>query len=503
MSVTSQDARASGPEAGPSARRWPALLVVLLAAFMDLVDNTIVTVGLPEIQKDLRATDADLQWVAAGYALAFALMLITGGRLGDVFGRKKTFLAGIVGFTIASALAGAAQGPETLIGARVLQGALAVVMIPQVLTYIQVGFSAAERPRALGLYGMVLALAGVSGPLLGGLLIDADLFGWDWRTIFLINVPIGAAAFLGTAALMPESRAEHTRRLDLVGVVLITLALVAVFYPLVQGRELGWPLWTFISMAAALPLLVIFVAYERGRTRRDDSPLVDLGLFRERGVIPGLVVALVFFTGGSFFFVLTLHLQIALGYTPLRAGLTFLPFAFGVIIGSGAATRLAPRAGRLVVAVGSVVMGGAVAGMIYTLHRNGAGLSPWNLLPAMVVAGIGLACVSATLVNIALARVSARHAGSASGVVNTTVQLGSAAGIAVIGTVFFSLLAGNATETAATVAVFLRSSEQALWVIVGLLGVSFLASFLLPSGPVKTGQAGQAGQADDTRREAT
>ncbi|GAB3143831.1 hypothetical protein GCM10027161_34220 [Microbispora hainanensis] len=154
---------------------------------MDLVDTTIVTVGLPEIRKDLWATDAGLQWVAAGYALAFALMLITGGRLGDVFGRRKTFLAGIVGFTIASAPAGAAQGPETLIGARVLQGAPAAVMIAQVLTYIQVGFSAAERPRALGLYGMVLALAGVSGPLLGGLLIDAGLFGWDWRTIFLID----------------------------------------------------------------------------------------------------------------------------------------------------------------------------------------------------------------------------------------------------------------------------------------------------------------------------
>ncbi|MFC5831129.1 MFS transporter [Nonomuraea insulae] len=570
MSSTPHAAQPPDSEPGSHARRWPALFVVLLAAFMDLADNTIVTVALPEIQRDLKATNADLQWVAAGYALAFAIMLITGGRIGDVFGRKKTFIAGIVGFTVASALAGAAQNPETLIGSRTLQGAMAAVMIPQVLTYIQVSFTSKERPKALGLYGMILALAGVSGPLLGGILINADVFGWGWRTIFLVNIPIGVIAVIGTAVLMPESRAEHARRLDLGGVLLVTLALFAVFYPLVQGRDLDWPVWTYLTMAASVPLLVLFVLYERHKSRKDDSPLIDLGLFRERGVVPGLFVALIFFAGGSFFFILTLHIQIALGYTPLRAGLTFLPFAFGVIIGSGAATQLAPRVGRMVVSIGSLAMGGAVGGMIYTLTRTGGDLSPWHLVPSMVVAGIGLACVSATIVNITLARVSSRHAGSASGVVNTTVQLSAAVGIAVIGAIFFGLLSTNSASAAregtaglgralasagvsqtdaeqavgsvndcfrdrmssddastnpascgqlfsrlelstpqasdqvleavrrATIADFLRSSEQSLWCVVGLLGLSFLASFLLPVGPVKTGKP-ENGSNQETR----
>src|ERR1700685_135011 len=275
--------RGAGDE-GVDPRRWLTLIILLLAAFMNLLDVSIVNIAIPSIQRNLHASYADVQWALAGYTLAYALVLITGGRLGDTFGRKRLFLIGVTGFTIMSALCGAAQSPGMLIASRVVQGAMGAIMVPQVLSVIQVIFPPAERIKALAGFGITAGLGTVSGPLLGGLLIQHKLFGLDWRRLFLLTVPVGIIALIPSAILVPESRAPRPPRLDPIGVLLVSAGLLLLLYPLVQGRELGWPTWTFVSMAAAAPVLAIFIWFERRKSRQDGSPLVELSLFRDRSV---------------------------------------------------------------------------------------------------------------------------------------------------------------------------------------------------------------------------
>jgi EmrB/QacA subfamily drug resistance transporter len=443
-------------------RRWLTLAVLLLAAFMNLLDVSIVNIAIPSIQRNLHATYADVQWALAGYTLAYALVLITGGRLGDIFGRRRLFLIGVTGFTIMSALCGAAQSPGMLIACRVLQGAMGAIMVPQVLAVIQVIFPPAERIKALAGFGVTAGLGTVSGPLLGGLLIQHNLLGLDWRPIFLINVPVGIIAVAASALLVRESRAPRPPRLDPGGVVLISAALLALLFPLVQGREYGWPTWTFVSMAASVPLLALFIWYESRKSRRDGSPLVEIGLFRERGFSAGMAIAIAFFLGvASFALVLTLFLQLGLGFDPLRAGLTFLPFSLGVLVSSAAAARLAPRFGRGVTMAGALVIAAAMAGLIATVHHYGTSVTTWDLVPALAAAGLGMGAVLAPLADIVLDRVPAQHAGSASGVFNTGLQLGNSIGIAVIGVIFFGMLGTQSAAAAHAVAPQLRSGLAA------------------------------------------
>src|SRR5580692_889544 len=451
---------AAGDQRDP--RRWLTLVILLAAAFMNLLDVSIVNIAIPSIQRDLHASYADVQWALAGYTLAYALVLITGGRLGDTFGRKRLFLIGVIGFTIMSALCGAAQSPGMLIAARVVQGAMGAIMVPQVLAVIQVIFPPAERIKALAGFGITAGLGTVSGPLLGGLLIQHNLFGLGWRPIFLINVPVGILAVVASSVLVRESRAPQPPKLDPVGVGLISAALLLLLYPLVEGRQLGWPAWTFISMAAAVPVLAGFIGYERMKTRRDGSPLVPLSLFRDRGFSAGMAVTLVFFLGiASFALVLTLFLQLGLGFTPLHAGLTFLPFSIGVLLSSGAAARLAPRFGRGVTMAGALVIAAGMAGVIAATDHYGAAVTTWDLVPGLVAAGLGLGAVIAPLADIVLARVPSQDAGSASGVFNTGLQLGNSIGIALIGVIFFGLLGAQSGPAANTVAPALRSGVVA------------------------------------------
>ena len=447
---------AAGEGADP--RRWLTLAILLLAAFMNLLDVSIVNIAIPSIQRDLHASYADVQWALAGYTLAYALVLITGGRLGDTFGRKRLFLIGVTGFTIMSALCGAAQSPGQLIAFRVVQGAMGAIMVPQVLAVIQVIFPPRERIRALAGFGITAGLGTVSGPLLGGLLIQHDLFGLTWRPIFLINVPVGILAVVASAVLVRESRAPRPPRLDPVGVVLVSAALLLLLYPLVEGRQLGWPGWTFVSMAAAVPVFALFIWWEQVKTRRDGSPLVPLRLFAEREFSVGMAVAMTFFLGiASFGLVLTLFLQIGLGFTALHAGLTFLPFSAGVLVSSGAAARLAPRFGRGVTMAGALVIAAGMAGLIAAVHHYGAAVTTWDLVPGLVEAGLGLGAVIAPLADIVLAPVAHQDAGSASGVFNTGLQLGNSIGIAVIGVIFFGMLGTQSGPAASTVAPALRS----------------------------------------------
>ena len=451
---------AAGEVADP--RRWLTLVILLLAAFMNLLDVSIVNIAIPSIQRNLHASYADVQWALAGYTLAYALVLITGGRLGDTFGRKRLFLIGVTGFTIMSALCGAAQSPGMLIASRVAQGAMGAIMVPQVLAVIQVIFRPAERIKALAGFGVTAGLGTISGPLIGGLLIQHNLFGLDWRPIFLINVPVGVLAVVASTVLVRESRAPRPPRLDPVGVGLISAALLLLLYPLVEGRQLGWPAWTFASMAASAPVFAMFAWYEQVKARRDGSPLVPVRLFGERGFSVGMAIAVTFFLGiASFGLVLTLFLQLGLGFTPLHAGLTFLPFSVGVLLSSGAAIRLAPRFGRGVTMAGALVIAGGMAGLIATVHHFGPAVTTWDLVPGLVAVGLGLGAVIAPLADIVLARVRPQDAGSASGVFNTGLQLGNSIGIAVIGVIFFGMLGSQSGAAATSVAPALRTQVVA------------------------------------------
>jgi EmrB/QacA subfamily drug resistance transporter len=452
----------AGAGEGADPRRWLTLTILLLAAFMNLLDVSVVNIAIPSIQRDLHASYADVQWALAGYTLAYALVLITGGRLGDTFGRKRLFLIGVSGFTISSALCGAAQSPGQLIAFRVVQGAMGAIMVPQVLAVIQVIFPPRERIKALAGFGITAGLGTVSGPLLGGLLIQHDMFGLTWRPIFLINVPVGILAVIFSAVLVRESRAPSPPRLDPLGVVMVSAALLLLLYPLVQGRQLGWPGWTFVSMAASVPAFALFVWWEQVKTRRDGSPLVPLRLFGRREFSVGMAIAMTFFLGiASFGLVLTLFLQLGLGFTALHAGLTFLPFSLGVLVSSGAAARLAPRFGRGVTMAGALIMAAAMTSLIVAVHHYGAAVTTWELVPGLVGAGLGLGAVIAPLADIVLDRVPHQDAGSASGVFNTGLQLGNSIGIAVIGVIFFALLGTQSGAAANTIAPALRSGAVA------------------------------------------
>lgn len=429
-------------------RRWSALLALLLAAFMDLLDGSIVNVAIPQMQKDLGASYAAIQWVTAGYALSFAVLLITGGRLGDIFGRKRIFLVGVVGFTLASLLCGVAQSEAMLVAARFIQGSFSALMIPQILSIIQVTFPEGERVKAFGLYGAVVGVATVSGPLLGGILVEANLFGLEWRPIFLINLLVGAVALAAVIIRVRESKSPHALRLDPIGVVLVTTGLLLLLYPLVQGRDLGWPIWVFALMLAAVPVLVAFALYERRKKRIDDSPLVELSLFKQRSFVVGLLIGMVFFSGiASFFLVFTLYLQIGLGFSPLASGLTGLPFSLGSIITSALASTLAVRLGKNVLVIGMPLLVLGMATTMVTINLAGIGLTGWDLAPAMFISGLGLGMVIAPVADIILAGIHGREAGSASGVLNTTFQVGGAIGLALVGVIFFGLLSGRSSAS--------------------------------------------------------
>jgi EmrB/QacA subfamily drug resistance transporter len=449
MSSPTTTAEPGRTPAGADSRRWVALAVVLIAGFMQLVDISIVNVAIPSIQRDLDATYSQIQWVLAGYQLAFAVMLITGGRLGDIYGRKRLFMTGMAGFTVASALCGLAQNPGMLIGSRVFQGLMGAIMFPQILSVIQVTFPPRERATAFGLFGATIGLATITGPLVGGLLIEADLLGLEWRPIFLVNVPIGIAALAVATRFLVESKAPRALRPDPAGVAIVTAGLLLLVYPLVQGRDLGWPLWTFVSMAAAVPVLIGFGVYERHKKARDGSPLVDMDLFRQRSFVPGLLVAGIFFMGiPAFFLTFSLWLQIGLGFSALHAGLTGAPFAVGSAVASAASVRLAPSLGRRILSIGALLLVAGMVALIWTVDRYHGAVHSWQLLPALLVCGLGLGSVVAPLVTVVLAGIRGQDAGAASGVLSTVQQVGGAVGVSLIGVIFFGLLGSQAAGVA-------------------------------------------------------
>ena len=329
-------------------RRGLAIGILLFASFMDLLDVTIVQVALPSIGADLGASEAQLEWIVSGYMLAFAVALITGGRLGDLFGRRRVFLIGIAGFTLASAAAAAAWSGEALVATRIAQGLFAALMVPQLLASVQALFSPRERAPMYGLIGGVSGLAAVLGPVLGGWLIDADLWGLGWRAVFLINIPVGIAIFALAARFVPETRSSRPMRLDLVGVALLTAIVLAFMVPLVEGQSLGWPAWLWIPVAIGAVLLVVFIAYSRRRMRRDGSALLPMPLFADRGFSAGIVTQAAFQGSlNAFTLPFIIYLQVGLGFDALTAGLNLLAFSLGALVGTAAVIPLVARVGKV------------------------------------------------------------------------------------------------------------------------------------------------------------
>lgn len=437
--------RDGAPPPGLDPRRWLALTVVLVAGFMDLLDVTIVNVAVPSILKDLHAGYAEIEWIVAGYMLGFAAVLITAGRLGDIYGPKRLFLVGVGGFTIASALCGVANGPAMLIGARFFEGAMSGLMVPQILTIIHVTFPAHERTKAYGLFGAVSGSASAAGPIVAGLFLHWNVAGLQWRPIFLVNVPVGLAAMVAAWLVVRESRSPTALRPDLVGMVLAITGVLMLVYPLTEGRTLGWPLWTFLLMAGSVVVLAVFVVHQRWRTRRAGSPLVVLSLFRSRSFTSGMIIFLIFWVAlGSFFLVWTLYMQVGLGWTPLHAGLTAVFFAVGAANGAVISVQvLTPRFGRVVLMAGALMNAAAFVGYLWVAWHYGPAVHSWQMVAPLVFSGFGFGLLVAPLIDAILTDVPVRDAGSASGLLNTMLQLGMAFGVALVGVIFFALLASG------------------------------------------------------------
>jgi EmrB/QacA subfamily drug resistance transporter len=431
-------------------KRWAALAIMLVASFMDMLDASVVNVAIPTIQRDLGATFGAIQWITAGYVLAFALLLITGGRLGDIYGRKRMFQLGVVGFTVASLLCGIAADPGTLIASRLLQGAMAGLMVPQVISIIHVSFPNEEKGKAFALHGMVGGGAATIAPLIGGVIVAANIFGWDWRPIFLVNVPIGIIGFLLGAKYISESKAPAALKLDLVGVAIASVAMVLVLYPLTFGRELGWPAWSYAAMVLAAVVLGWFVSYERLKQNRDGSPLVVLDLFKSRSYSAAQVLQLAFYTfTGMFMLAMYLFLQLGLGWSPLRAGTTVLAFAFGAFLTATASVvALVPRFGRTVLQFGALTIAIGLGVYLWTNGTLGWQITSWSLVPALFIIGLGFGATATPIPMFGLAEVPFKDAGSASGMLNTMQQLGFAVGIAIVSLSFFTPLAPSAAKSA-------------------------------------------------------
>jgi EmrB/QacA subfamily drug resistance transporter len=444
--------------AGDSRRRWLAAAVLITGALMDLIDVTIVNVALPTIRRHVDASATQLEWVVSGYMLAFAAILIIAGSLGDRFGRKRLFLLGATVFGAASLGAGLSATAAELITARVIQGAGAAVMAPQVLATFRVIFSGRERGKAFALYGAMAGFASAMGLVLGGVLTDANLFGWSWRAVFFVNVPVALITLVTGIRLVPPTRDPHARRPDLLPAAVLAGSLVAIVYPLLEGRELGWPVWTWPLMAAgAAAIAALAVREARGRpirragaARPIRAPLLRPRLFRIPAFAGGLGVMVAFAAGmQGFFLMLALWLQAGERFSPLKAGLTALAFSAGSFALAPVAVPLALRYGRRVIIFGGLLLAAGTGAVLTAVSHVGEGGSPWPVVPGLVVGGAGLALLVIPLGNVVLAAVPAEAAGGASGLFSTAQQLGGAIGVAVLGTVFFGWVTSGHTFAAA------------------------------------------------------
>jgi EmrB/QacA subfamily drug resistance transporter len=472
----SETASAAPPSQTASPQAWRALIVLLIGMFMALLDTTIVNVALPTIRDNVNgagnpAGEDVLSWVISGYALAFGLALIPAGRLGDRLGHKWVFFTGLALFTVASLACGLAQSDLQLIIFRVVQGLAGGMFVPAVTAFIQLLFPGRVRGSAFAIMGAVIGVSTALGPIIGGLLIQWFGNTNGWRLVFGVNLPIGIVALILAVILIPghkqvlaiTGRAEESIEtgMDWIGLVLLSGGLVAILVPLIEGQDKGWPAWTFLTLAGGVVLLVLFGLWEVWYTKRGQSPLVPPRLFSHPAFTGGTILALVYFAAfTSIFFTISLLWQAGLGHTALESGLVSIPFAIGSIIGASQSNRLAERLGRTVLVVGTgLVALGLLAMWIILMNVKGTDLTNWDLLVPLLFAGLGNGLFIAPNAQFIVATVNPAEAGAASGVVATMQRIGSAIGIAVIGSVLFGI--ANLTALPAEIHTKVAAAMQA------------------------------------------
>jgi MFS family permease len=449
---------------------WTALPVLLAGTFMIVMDFFIVNVAFPSIQVHLHAGVGAIEWIVASYGITFASFLVMAGRVGDHLGRRCVLTAGLLIFVLASAACGLATTPAALIVARAVQGLAAAMISPNVLALIGVLYTGKARGRAVGVYAATLGAGAASGQLIGGLLIAWNVAGLGWRTIFFINVPVG----LGGAALLrrvvPESRAERARHLDVPGMVLVTLGLIAVVLPLVDGPEAGWPAWTWLSLGLTAPLLLLFFLHQRWLYGRGGDPLLAPDLLRNRSFVLGLLAqVLLWCSVASFFFVLALYLQRGRGLDALEAGSVFTILAAAYLATSLRAPALTVRLGRTVITVGAVILAAGLALLLAAVSGTHPDGPLWELMPGLLLVGAGQGLTIAPLVGTVLSHAKPEQAGSVSGLLSTMQQTGNALGVAVTGAIFYAAFSGGYAHAFASSVIEIICLPIAVIAVVALL----------------------------------
>jgi EmrB/QacA subfamily drug resistance transporter len=460
----------------PSRLRWLAFSAAAAAAAMDLLDSTIAQVAAPSIRHDLGGSFAVIQWITAAYGLAMAVGLLMGGRLGDLYGRKRVLLAGLGAFCIASAACAGATGPGELIAARVLQGAAGAVMVPQVFGLIRDLFAPEEMGTAFAVYGPIMGLSAMLGPIMSGGLIGLDLAGTGWRMIFLVNLPVGAFALITGARLLPSVAPQAAERgLDLTGTVLAAAGMFMLVFPLVEGHDLGWPAWLWAMLIASAPTLTLFAVHQRGRKRAGRAPLVEPSVFRHRSYTSGLLFSLAYCGSlGGIILLFNVLLQAGLGFSPWHSAVTTAPWAAGAFVGSAVGGMQMVRYGRRVLHAGLVVEAAGLLAIFAVLQTAGARLDTVELLAPMIIGGVGMGMVSVPLFDIVMAGVAPHEMGSAASVLQSTNGLGSSLGVAGLGAAFFSIVGAGGVDR------FVLAGEWIALASVALLVVSFVLGFRLP-----------------------
>lgn len=471
------------PGAVHGARIWGGVGVVLAALILNILDSTIVNVAAPSIQRDLGMSSSSLEWIAAAYTLAIAVGLMTGGRLGDVLGRRPVFLTGLTGFVVASVACSAAWSPESLIAARAVQGLAAALMIPQCFGLIRDVVPPQKMGRAFAALGPVIGLSTVLGPVVAGALLKADLLGTDWRALFLINVPVGLVALRVGARILPSVPGRRSLRLDWTGTGLMALLSVLVVFPLVDGRTLGWPVWIFGVMAAAVPVALLLVAQQRRRAASGRTGLIETSVLRKRSYVSGIVFTLVFFASVvGFSLAVGLFLQIGLGLSAFTASLYLSGLAVGAFLGSGVGAWAATAVGRPILHVGLTIMAAGTVVLYVSLRSVDGSVGFWNLAPGLTVFGLGMGMIFVPLFSIVIGEIEDHEVGSATGLLESLQQLGASLGVAVLATLFFDKidLERGGPRAAMAAGRHLTAAEDTLLVTLILLAVAFAAGWFLP-----------------------
>ncbi|HTU84356.1 MAG TPA: MFS transporter [Solirubrobacteraceae bacterium] len=456
---------------------WLGFAVVVAALVMDLLDSTIAQTAAPAIRRDLGGSYAALEWISAAYTLAMAVTLLLGSRLGDLLGRRQILLAGIGGFVLASALCSLAPTPDTLIVARAFQGAVAALMVPQGFGLIRELFGDEGQQKALGVVGPIMGLAAIAGPLVGGGLINLDVLGTGWRAIFLVNVPVGLLALAAGRRFLPDRPAvAPNARLDIPSVALAMAGGFALVYPLIEGRQQGWPAWSFALLAAGIVTLAGFAKLQAHRARRGRPPLVEPSILRRRAYVAGLAVVLGFIGAmGGMMIALNVMFQTGLGLTPLACAIATVAIPIAAIGGSITSSTLLPRIGRHTMHIGIVVMAAGLIVADLVMRSAGGGLTAFDLAGPLTIAGFGMGMVFVPMFDVILAGVAPHEMGSASGLLESIQQLAMSIGIAAVGTVLFDRLG-----TGHGAGAFVGASDHALLVTVAFLAAACVAVFWLP-----------------------